>query len=79
VDWHGQTHFARNWSKSRFFNVVDLDNKVDSVVRADRQGHTADLVAFLILDQLGYLPFTQTGGQLPFHLNSSLYERHPSL
>ena len=32
----------------------------------------ADLV---ILDELGYLPFTPTGGALLFHLISKLYER----
>ena len=30
---------------------------------------------FVILDELGYLPFAQTGGQLLFHLVSRLYER----
>jgi DNA replication protein DnaC len=30
---------------------------------------------FLILDELGYLPFAQTGGQLLFRLISKLYER----
>ena len=29
----------------------------------------------VILDELGYLPFAQTGGQLLFHLVSRLYER----
>jgi hypothetical protein len=45
---------------------------------ADRQGRTADLLwrlDFLILDDLGYLPFAQTGGLLLFHLISRLYER----
>jgi len=28
-----------------------------------------------LLDELGYLPFAQTGGQLLFHLISRLYER----
>jgi DNA replication protein DnaC len=32
----------------------------------------ADLV---ILDELGYLPFSQVGGALLFHLLSKLYER----
>jgi DNA replication protein DnaC len=32
----------------------------------------ADLV---ILDELGYLPFSQAGGALLFHLLSKLYER----
>jgi DNA replication protein DnaC len=30
---------------------------------------------FVILDELGYLPFAQAGGQLLFHLISRLYER----
>jgi DNA replication protein DnaC len=30
---------------------------------------------FIILDEFGYLPFAQTGGQLLFHLISRLYER----
>ncbi len=53
-------------------------NKLDTEARAERQGRTADLISrldFLILDELGYLPFAQTGGQLLFHLISKLYER----
>jgi len=41
-------------------------------------GRTADHLCrldFVILDELGYLPFAQTGGQLLFHLISRLYER----
>ena len=30
---------------------------------------------FVVLDELGYLPFAQAGGQLLFHLISRLYER----
>jgi len=82
----GKTHLAvaiaraciRNGARGRFFNVVDLVNKLDAEARADRQGRTADLLSrldFLILDELGYLPFAQTGGQLLFHLISRLYER----
>jgi DNA replication protein DnaC len=29
----------------------------------------------VILDELGYLPFSASGGALPFHLLSKLYER----
>ena len=53
-------------------------NKLDAEARDDRQGRTADLLCcldFVILDELGYLPFAQTGGQLLFHLISRLYER----
>ena len=64
--------------RGRFFNVVDLVNKLDAEARAERQGRSADLISrldFLILDEPGYLPFAQTGGQLLFHLISKLYER----
>ena len=30
---------------------------------------------FVVFDELGYLPFAQSGGQLLFHLISRLYER----
>ncbi len=68
----------RNGRRGRFFNGVDPVNKLDAEARAERQGRTADLISrpdFLILDELGYLPFAQTGGQLLFHLISKLYER----
>ena len=82
----GKTHLAvsiaraciRAGRRGRFFNVVDLVNKLDAEARAERQGRTADLISrldFLILDELGYLPFAQTGGQLLSHLISKLYER----
>jgi len=70
----GKTHRAvsiaraciRAGRRGRFLNVVDLVNKLDAEARAERQGRTADLVSrldFLILDELGYLPFAQTGSQ----------------
>jgi len=82
----GKTHLAvaiaraciRYGARGRFFNSVDLVNKLDAEARADRQGRMADLLCridFLVLDELGYLPFAQTGGQLLFHLISRLYER----
>ena len=82
----GKTHLAvgiaraciRGGARGRFFNVVDLVNRLEIELRAERQGRMADLLCrldFLILDELGYLPFAQTGGQLLFHLVSRLYER----
>ena len=68
----------RGGARGRFFNAVDLVNKLDAEARASRQGRTADHLCrldFVILDELGYLPFAQTGGQLLFHLISRLYER----
>ena len=66
------------WRRGRFFNVVDLVNRLEAEARAGRQGRLADQLArrdLVILDELGYLPFAQTGGQLLFHLVSRLYER----
>jgi DNA replication protein DnaC len=82
----GKTHLAiaiaraciRNGARGRFFNVVDLVNKLEAEGRAGRQGRMADYLSrmdFIILDQLGYLPFAQSGGQLLFHLISRLYEQ----
>jgi hypothetical protein len=56
----------------------DLVNRFDSEARAGRQGRLADHLLRLdlvVLDELGYLPFAQAGGQLLFHLISRLYER----
>ena len=82
----GKTHLAvgiaraciRGGARGRFFNVVDLVNRLDGEARNGRQGRLADHLCrldFVILDELGYLPFAQTGGQLLFHLISRLYER----
>jgi DNA replication protein DnaC len=49
-----------------------------STSRAERQGRIADRLArldFVVLDELGYLPFAQSGGQFLFHLISHLYEQ----
>ena len=82
----GKSHLAigitrsiiRSGKKARFFNVVDLVNRLESEVKLGRQGRIADRLSrvdLLILDELGYLPFAQSGGQLLFHLISRLYER----
>jgi DNA replication protein DnaC len=82
----GKTHLAiaiaraciRAGARGRFFNVVDLVNKLEAEARAGRQGRMADYLTrmnFIVLDELGYLPFAQSGGQLLFHLISRLYEQ----
>ncbi|MFM1862608.1 MAG: hypothetical protein RLZ26_1130 [Pseudomonadota bacterium] len=82
----GKTHLAiaiaraliRNGTRGRFFNVVDLVNRLEIETRGGKQGRLADYLTrldFVILDELGYLPFAQSGGQLLFHLISRLYER----
>ncbi len=82
----GKTHLAiaiaraciRDGARGRFFNVIDLVNKLEAEGRAGRQGRMADYLSrmdFIVLDELGYLPFAQSGGQLLFHLISRLYEQ----
>jgi DNA replication protein DnaC len=82
----GKTHLAiaiarscvRAGSRGRFFNVVDLVNRLEGEARSGRQSRIADYLTrmdFVILDELGYLPFAQSGGQLLFHLISRLYEQ----
>ena len=64
--------------RARFFTAVDLVNRLEAEARAGRQGRLADHLTRLdlvVLDELGYLPFAQSGGQLLFHLVSRLYER----
>ena len=82
----GKSHLAiaiarssiRAGARGRFYNVVDLVNRLEAETRGGRQGRIADHLARLdlvVLDELGYLPFAQSGGQLLFHLISRLYER----
>src|SRR5204862_6400565 len=82
----GKSHLAiaiaraciRGGARGRFYTVVDLVNRLESEARASRQGRLAEYLTrmdFIILDELGYLPFAQIGGQLLFHLISRLYER----
>jgi len=68
----------RSGARGRFYNVVDLVNRLEIETRNARQGRIAEHLTrmdFIVLDELGYLPFAQSGGQLLFHLVSRLYER----
>ena len=82
----GKTHLAtalgvsgitRHSKRVRFYSTVDLVNLLEQEKLAGKAGRLAfalmrmDLV---ILDELGYLPFSQAGGALLFHLLSKLYE-----
>ncbi len=82
----GKSHLAiaiaraciRDGARGRFFNVVDLVNRLEAETRSGRQGRMAEYLCrmdFVVLDELGYLPFAQSGGQLLFHLVSRLYEQ----
>ncbi|MDZ4155927.1 MAG: IS21-like element helper ATPase IstB [Methylococcales bacterium] len=83
----GKTHLAtalgvsgiqHHSKRVRFYSTVELVNTLEREKVAGKQGRLAlslmqmDLV---ILDELGYLPFSQTGSALLFHLLSKLYER----
>src|SRR3984957_5319228 len=55
----------RNGARGRFFNVVDLVNRLEAESRSGRPGRRADYLCrkdFVVLDELGYLPFAQAGG-----------------
>ena len=82
----GKSHLAiaiaancvRNGARARFFNTVDLVNQLEAEARLGRAGKlAAELVRtdLVVLDELGYLPFPLSGGQMLFHLVSQLYER----
>ena len=82
----GKTHLAitiakqsiRTGKKARFFNVLDLVNQLEQEKLDNRGGRLAEHLIkhdLVILDELGYLPFSKSGGQLLFHLISKLYER----
>jgi len=81
----GKSHLAiasaraciRDGARGRFYTVVDLVNRLENEARANRQGRLAEYLTrmdLVVLDELGYLPFAQTGGQLLFYLISRLYE-----
>ncbi len=83
----GKTHLAivicisgiqHHTKKLRFFSAIDLANKLEQEKSAGKQGRLALRllqVNLVIVDELGYLPFSQAGGALLFHLFSRLYER----
>jgi DNA replication protein DnaC len=82
----GKTHLAiaiaasvvRAGARGRYFNTVDLVTRLEEESRIGKEGTIAAQLARLdlvVLDELGYLPFARSGGQLLFHLVSKLYER----
>ncbi|MHB1190672.1 MAG: IS21-like element helper ATPase IstB [Armatimonadota bacterium] len=73
-------HLIQKGKRGRYFNVVDLVNQLEHEKLAGRGGKLAESLRRLdlvVLDELGYLPFSKNGGQLLFHLISKLYERVP--
>jgi DNA replication protein DnaC len=85
----GKTHLAtslgvslcRMGKRVRFYSTVDLANELEQEKQAGKSGRIVKQMQrhdCLILDELGYLPFSRNGGQLLFHLISKLHE-HVSL
>ena len=83
----GKTHLAtalavqaiqHHRQRVRFLSTIELVNALEQEKQAGQQGRLANRLIhtdLVILDELGYLPFSQAGGALLFHLISKLYER----
>ena len=83
----GKTHLAtaigieavrRHRHRVRFLSTIELVNALEKEQAEGKAGRIALRLTYadlVILDELGYLPFTPTGGALLFHLVSKLYER----
>src|SRR5208283_3340076 len=83
----GKTHLAtaigvqaieHHRKRVRFFSTVELVNALEQEKLQGKSGQIAARLAhsdLVILDELGYLPFSASGGALLFHLLSKLYEQ----
>jgi len=62
----------------RFFSTVELVNALEQEKAQNKAGKIAEMLVktdLLVLDELGYFPFSTSGGTMLFHLLSKLYER----
>ena len=83
----GKTHLAtalgvqavqHQHRRVRYFSTIELVNALELEKAAGKQGQLASRMMYadlVILDELGYLPFSQSGGALLFHFIGKLYER----
>ena len=83
----GKTHLAtaigvqaimHHHLRVRCFSTIELVNQLETEKANGKPGQLANRLIhadLVILDELGYLPFSQSGGALLFHLLSKLYER----
>jgi DNA replication protein DnaC len=83
----GKTHLAtaigiqaiqHHRQRVRFLSTIEVVNTLEQEKQAGQQGKLANRLIhadLVILDELGYLPISQVGGALLFHLISKLYER----
>ena len=83
----GKTHLAtaiavqaiqHHRLRVRFLSTIELVNQLEQEQQAGKPGRIANRLLHtdvVVLDELGYLPFSQTGGALLFHLIGKLYEK----
>ena len=73
----GVAGIVQHGKRVRFYSTVDLVNALEQEKAQGKAGRIASSLLrmdLVILDELGYLPFSQAGGALLFHLLSKLYE-----
>ena len=82
----GKTHLAtaiavqaiqHHRLRVRFLSTIELVNQLEQEQQSGKPGRIANRLVhtdLVILDELGYLPFSQSGGALLFHLIGKLYE-----
>lgn len=73
----GTSTIAEHGRRGRFYSTIELANALEAEKAAGKAGRLAHQLLhldFVVLDELGYLPFSQAGGALLFHLLSKLYE-----
>ncbi len=84
----GKTHMAtsigmsliRKGFKVKFWNLVDLVNELEMEKEQGKTGSIAKKLKYyslVVLDEMGYLPFSKVGAQVLFHLMSVWYEKMP--
>ena len=82
----GKTHIAtalavvatRQMRRTRFFNAATLVNELLKAQDEDRITSFINKALnhkLIVIDELGFIPFTATGAQLMFQFCSALYER----
>ena len=73
----GVAGITQHGKRVRFYSTVDLVNALEQEKAQGKAGRIASSLLRLdavVLDEMGYLPFSQAGGALLFHLLSKLYE-----
>jgi DNA replication protein DnaC len=79
----GKTHIAsalaaaacRQHYRVRFYNTAALVNELLTAAQPAKLFEVALRQHLIVLDELGFIPFTTTGAQLLFQFCSTLYER----